>query len=198
MDVSSSLVKKLVIQSPDRVTDPITVFLDDIRKSVGKITIECYGQAWSAWWDGMGDRCLAQFFIDAGNDYLISRLSDTPYEVDDYETFYLILSTALKEEFELLAAARQLAPDDPSMGCRESKLLQYQDLLDDEDVHFSDEDGKEWCIENKAMINDLLDEDWFEDFPKMENHEYKYLCDIITVVKDGLRESMKVASNFGG
>lgn len=198
VDVSSSLVKKFVIHSPDRVIDPITVFLDDIRPSVGKITIECYGQAWSAWWDGMGGRCLTQFFVDTGDDYLVSRLSDVSHEVDDYEAFYCLLSSALKREIEVAAAVKRLNPEDHTTTLLSSKLSQYEELLGDDGSLFCDDDGKEWCIENRKMINDLLDEDWFENFPKKENHEYKYVCDIVAVVKDGLRESMKVANNFDG
>ena len=67
--------------------DPVTVILEDIGHRViqssgksyttrqGKIIVECYGKSWSAYWGGMGDRTVAQFFSDEHSEYLIGSLA---------------------------------------------------------------------------------------------------------------------------
>lgn len=56
--------------------DPIRVHLHDFGPGKGRITIECYGQSWSACWGAMGeDRTVGQFFQLCDSDYLIQNLT---------------------------------------------------------------------------------------------------------------------------
>lgn len=57
--------------------DPITVVcLDYDRAGVGKIIIECFGEAWSAGWDAMGkNRTVRQFVASVEDEYLVRCLS---------------------------------------------------------------------------------------------------------------------------
>lgn len=59
--------------------DPIRVTLDDIAPGKGRICIECYGKAWASYWGAMGNRTIAQFFIDCDNGYLIGNLATSLY-----------------------------------------------------------------------------------------------------------------------
>jgi len=54
--------------------DPITVFLQDLGPGRGRITVECYGSAWSAYFGAMGSATGIQGFVrDAGEDYLVNK-----------------------------------------------------------------------------------------------------------------------------
>ena len=54
--------------------DPITVFLQDFGPGRGRITVECYGSAWTAYFGAMGDTKGIQGFVrDAGLDYLVNK-----------------------------------------------------------------------------------------------------------------------------
>jgi hypothetical protein len=55
--------------------DPITVILHDIAPGQGKITVECYGQAWSSYWGAMGTRSVAQFVASCDVTYLVGKMN---------------------------------------------------------------------------------------------------------------------------
>lgn len=74
MKVEAGTVTILRISEVPRL-DPIRVTLDNGELGKGRITIECYSKAWSAYWGAMSDRTVEQFFVDCSNDYLIGNLS---------------------------------------------------------------------------------------------------------------------------
>lgn len=56
--------------------DPVTVVLQDIAPGHGRLIVECYGEAWAAYWGGMGvTTSLSKFVVDSGPDYLLTKLS---------------------------------------------------------------------------------------------------------------------------
>lgn len=54
--------------------DPVTVVLQDIAPGHGRLIVECWGEAWSAYWGGMGASTLAEFVRDCGTDYIVSKM----------------------------------------------------------------------------------------------------------------------------
>lgn len=62
--------------------DPVTVIVDDLGPEQGKIFIECYGKAWSAYWGAMGSGGLAKFFCGCNNDYIIGKMLDKTHQTD--------------------------------------------------------------------------------------------------------------------
>lgn len=50
--------------------DPIRVILQDLGTGSGRIIIECYGKAWSAYWGSMGDKDLRSFLLTTSADYI--------------------------------------------------------------------------------------------------------------------------------
>lgn len=54
--------------------DPITYVLQDFGPGQGKLIIECYGQAWSAFWGAMGKRSLRDFLKDCDVPYITNCL----------------------------------------------------------------------------------------------------------------------------
>lgn len=84
MGIISSQVTKLHITGLDRL-DPVHVFIENLRKGEGRITITCYGKAWSSYWGAMGSNTLEQFFCSANEQYLSNKLStidSESYDVD--------------------------------------------------------------------------------------------------------------------
>ena len=74
MKIETGTITILRISEVPRL-DPIRVTLDNGELGKGRITIECYSEAWSAYWGAMSDRTVEQFFVDCSNDYLIGNLS---------------------------------------------------------------------------------------------------------------------------
>ena len=50
--------------------DPIGVQLHDFERGKGRLVVECYGQAWAAYWLGMGGMRLREFIASADADYI--------------------------------------------------------------------------------------------------------------------------------
>ena len=53
--------------------DPITVILKGEIGS-GKLLVECYGESWSTYFGGTGDKTLLQFISGINSEYLGNRL----------------------------------------------------------------------------------------------------------------------------
>ncbi len=54
--------------------DPIIVYFEDTAPGQGRITIACYGDAWTAAWGAMGGRTVRQFVAGSDADYLEGSL----------------------------------------------------------------------------------------------------------------------------
>ena len=53
--------------------DPVTVILKD-DNSKGKVIIECYGESWSTYFGGIGNKSLLDFVSGLDSGYLEDRL----------------------------------------------------------------------------------------------------------------------------
>lgn len=55
--------------------DPITLTFQDDGPGAGRLTVECYGQAWTAYWGGMGENNTVRLFVASSEPgYLKSKL----------------------------------------------------------------------------------------------------------------------------
>ncbi len=54
--------------------DPVVVVFRDEGPSRGGIIVECYGQAWSAFWGGMGSKTVREFVASCDSDYIANKL----------------------------------------------------------------------------------------------------------------------------
>ena len=54
--------------------DPVTVVIQDFGAGSGRILIECFGRAWSAYWGSMGPHRIAEFVAYCSPDYIVNRL----------------------------------------------------------------------------------------------------------------------------
>lgn len=119
MDVVVSRTMTVFI---DRVPnlDPITVYLNDFGSSKGKVTIECFGKAWSTYFGAMGDKTISAFLCSVDPEYLCSRMVDETKEIDFEKLLELCASEGLEipeitEETDIFSVAndieRCLGPD---------------------------------------------------------------------------------------
>lgn len=71
----SQIDKILITQIPN--LDPISVFLEDYgsEKGRGKVTIECFGDAWSHFWGSIGNKTIGEFFCSCDNHYLREKFA---------------------------------------------------------------------------------------------------------------------------
>lgn len=77
LKIERSTVTKLVITGAPRL-DPITVFLEDLARCKGKITVSCWGKSWTAYWAGMWDGLsIGQFFCELNTSYIIGKFDQT-------------------------------------------------------------------------------------------------------------------------
>jgi len=148
MKTETTRVIKHTFSNCDRL-DPVHVFIEDIGKGQGRITITCYGKAWSCYWGGMGTDSISEFFCSCNEQYLTEKLApmldSTVYDIDR------IRENAEKKGVECWR-------DDP---------------------------WNDYEFMQKMYGNDMCE--WGDNLPKMENHEYSYLCRIIKAIQDGLK-----------
>lgn len=93
MNITETKVTKLTVTGLENL-DPINIFLEDFNHGQGRLTIECFGQAWSDYWPAMGTD-IVDFVVNASSDdYLANKLkgeikiketdiSQFPFEIND-------------------------------------------------------------------------------------------------------------------
>lgn len=69
--------------------DPVTVVLQDLGPGNGRLIVECYGLAWSAYWGAMGDRNVRQFVTECGADYIVSKIAPSDRRLRKSDEAYL-------------------------------------------------------------------------------------------------------------
>ena len=78
----SSPIKTYVIDNADRL-DRVTVYVMDSGSGRGKITIDCFGKAWTATWPAMDDNTsLQEFFLSADNAYILGKMLQETTQTD--------------------------------------------------------------------------------------------------------------------
>lgn len=91
--------------------DAITVFFQDFVPGKGRVLIECYGSAWTAYFGSMDGRTIRQFFVECGADYLVSKLGITP-ELKQSKRAHAYLRRIIKTVQEALMQPRAASPAD--------------------------------------------------------------------------------------
>lgn len=73
MRVDHVAVQAFLISDAPKL-DPILVFIQDFGGS-GRIVVECYGRAWSAYFGAIGDRSMHHFLAGCHPSYLSGKLA---------------------------------------------------------------------------------------------------------------------------
>lgn len=175
MRVVEDSVRRITIDMVPNL-DPIRVVLEDIGPRQGRISIECYGKAWSAYWGGMGERTIAEFFSACSVCYLAGKLTDISSTVFDADR----LSEFLKKE--LIEQRRKLELDS------ESARDFFEEIETIESTHSID---SLWHTHFDLLVK-LLGDDWYcsGSLPTKPNPEYEYLCLIIRTVQRALEAAL--------
>lgn len=166
MLVTKSTVEKLTITGVPEL-DAVVAIMEDTGDGSGKVTITCFGVAWTHYWSHMGEGVkLADFFCNCSNAYLAMKLSTG------------IESTVTSQDEDELG--RHL----------KSRIIEMRKSCD----IGKDEAEELWEL---AIVTDyqshdnlyrILGEEWWYDLPKVPNADYEYLCRIIDAVKAALKQ----------
>lgn len=69
--------------------DPITVVLQDVGPSNGRLIVECYGSAWAGYWGATGSNSLREFLIDCHPSYIAGKMHSIDRKMKKTEEAYL-------------------------------------------------------------------------------------------------------------
>lgn len=160
-----------------RNLDPIRVSLDNIEPGKGRITIECYGEAWSSWWGAMSGLSVEEFFVGCDNDYLIQNLANhTPESVFDGEQF----TQRCQKRICILRKNRELSAKKARSLFNEAEELSFCESID----------GL-FNAADKDFIRDIYGEEWWygvDEDGRATHPKRRYLSRIIDAVKPALRQ----------
>lgn len=170
-------VLSFVITGAERL-DPVRVMIENYEPGKGRITITCYGKAWTAAWFAMGGDDVQTFIKRVSNEYLIGyfdpQLRST---VDDDNDANLLFVKS-----EIIKLRRE----------REIDAVQAREMWDEAE---NADDVKESCcffgVGNK-LLNLFGDDPWYADWPTAPNPKYQYLERVLNAVRDGLKQIEKV------
>ncbi|GAB3380875.1 hypothetical protein NCG89_00900 [Spongiibacter taiwanensis] len=174
MNIEKSTITKLRITGATAL-DPITVIAEDLGPRQGKIIIECYGQSWSAYWGGMGNRTIAEFFCSCDAGYLSDKLSSIPSQIPDYDN----LDKWLKSEVIRLRREIEIPKEEARRYWDEIELW-----CDNDEAFLRSDSGAK-------LASEIIGDDWWLSIPDVPNPDYQYLCRIINAVKAALKSQME-------
>ncbi|EPP1150951.1 hypothetical protein ACULTK_004477 [Yersinia enterocolitica] len=174
MEIEISQSVKMRLSGLERL-DPIEVLVDDYEPGKGKITITCYGKAWTASWFAMSGQTISQFFRRCGNDYLIGYLSPQLEQQIDGDNDDNI--TFVKREIIKLLRTNEIT--------KEEAREYWDEAVTSEDVK---SDICKWL--SGSDLADLLGDDpYYANWPMIDNPHYRYLSRIVDAVKAGFEQS---------
>lgn len=171
MKIETTEVLSFTITEVERL-DPVRVMIENYESGKGRITITCYGKAWTGAWFAMGGDTVQEFIKRVSNQYLIGyfspQMSSTVDDDNDANTKFI--------KSEIIKLRRQ------------GELTKHEawEMWDEAD---GADDVKALCCDSRiggALLNLLGDEPWYAGWPSVPNHEYKYLERITNAVRDAL------------
>lgn len=170
MKITDYLIRQLEIAEVPGL-DSIRVSLQDISPGKGRVTIECYGQAWSTYWGAMGENnTISSFFASVSDDYIVDRMVNIDHRVLDPEKLQeTVLKTIIKDrrDGELSASEARYRWD---------RVDELDEVKEIKDLHLFND-----------LVFDLMGDDWWNKLPMKPNPDYLYLKKIVGVVQEALR-----------
>lgn len=181
MKVETSTVTKLLITGAEGL-DPITVFLEDLAPCKGKITVNCCGKSWTAYWGGMWDGLtVGRFFCKLSTAYIIGYF-------DQKMSARRFSGDALAEK------AKRLVLKERRTFCYDR--AEAREMYDDaEDLRDSPSIDHLHGAHSELMHKLFGDEWWHLSTDATEpNPDYAYLERIVLAVQAALSSSDAVAA----
>lgn len=178
MKVEKSDVLAFTISDVERL-DPARVMIENYEPGKGRITITCFGKAWTGAWFAMGGDTVQAFIKRVSNDYLIGyfdpQLQSTVDDDNDANLAFV--------KGEIIRLRREQEIDG-----NEARSM-WDEAEDAEDVKAS---CCNYLVGDK-LLNLLGDDPWYAKWPSVPNHHYQYLERIIDAVRGGLAELERAA-----
>ena len=175
MKIEQSQVTKLMITGVKDL-DPVAVIVENFGPGAGKITITCFGEAWSNYWGSMCEQhTLESFFCKADKHYLAGKLK-----------------TGIKDRI------RDTDPATIEQSIK-TKIIKYRKEGDMEKAVARDcWDSSTWLCEGIAdnnigseasnLLYTVFGDEWWCCLPEVPNPDYEYLCRIIETVKEAFKQ----------
>ena len=164
MKITTNQVTKMVI-SDVKSLDPVAVIVENFGPGEGKITITCFGEAWSAYWGSMGERhTLESFFCKCDEHYLAGKLKTG---IKDAVT----TDEGLEAHLRKAVITQRLEGDLTKRQARDLWEMASRTEIGDADNLYS-----------------ILGDEWWLQLPEEPNPEYRYLCRIILAVQDAFKQ----------
>ncbi|WP_330162851.1 hypothetical protein, partial [Enterobacter hormaechei] len=141
--------------------DPVRVMIENYEPGKGRVTITCYGKAWTAAWFAMGGDDVQTFIKRVSDDYLIGCLAPQLRSTvgDDNDANLIFVKS------EIIKLRRE----------REIDAETARNMWDEAE---NADDVKESCC-CFGVGNELLslfgDEPWYAGWPTVPNPAYQYL-----------------------
>lgn len=85
--------------------DPIQVYWEDFGGGRGRVTITCYGEAWTAYWNAMGENTtIREFFLMADDDYIANRIQGPQFQkrTQGHLTYLKRIVRAIKDDLRFV------------------------------------------------------------------------------------------------
>jgi len=185
MNIEKSTIEKLRITEVDGL-DPIDVFIDITSTTSGKVTINCYGKSWTAFWPSVGEKGIKSFFKRSDNEYLIGYLdSSITRETVNWDAYSATLIERAKSLPSYVLENSDIEVDDVISAIEELdheivdiEYSQYHDEFTPD--HFISDSLKESGLDKK-VIDELIADKINITFK--DHHDYVYLSKIVDAVK---------------
>jgi hypothetical protein len=162
MKLATSQITKLVITDVKGM-DPISVMAEDFGPGAGKITITCWGEAWTHYWSHMGEQnTMRSFFLKASTSYLIGKLkTGIRSRVDDENDE--ALSLAMRKWIIAHRRDGGLTAEEARAQWDQAELVTFGDHVD--------------------LCREVFGDEWWEHLPKKANPDYEHIGKIVDTVK---------------
>ncbi|EAV9187402.1 hypothetical protein FE399_20330 [Salmonella enterica] len=178
MTVEKINVLSFIITGAERL-DPVRVMIENYEPGKGRITITCFGKAWTGAWFAMGGETVQAFIKRVSNEYLIGYFDPQMRSTmdDDNDANLLFVKT------EIIKLRRQKEID-----ADKAREMWYEaENADDVKANCCD-----YRIGNE-LLNLFGDDPWYAKWPSVPNPEYQYLDRILNAVRVGLVEMERAA-----
>lgn len=170
MKIETMDVLAFTITDVERL-DPVRVMIENYEPGKGRITITCFGKAWTGAWFAMGGDTVQQFIKRVSTEYLIGyfapQICSTVDDDNDANTKFV--------KSEIIKLRRQ------------DELTKYEASIMWEAAERSDAVKSECCGSGISPLRNLLGDDpWYAKWPSVPNHEYTYLERITNAVREAI------------
>lgn len=159
--------------------DPVRLMIENYEPGKGRITITCYGKAWTGAWFAMGGDSVQEFIKRVSNEYLIGYFDPgLQITVDDDNDANLAF---VKREIIKLRRMQEID------GNEARGMWDEAESADDVKASCCD-----YLVGNK-LLSLFGDDPWYANWPSVPNHQYQYLERILNAMRAGLNELERAA-----